>query len=734
MAMLVVGVATPALAAEADPVRLDVGLAAGADPATVVAGLGDGVRFEPVEGLDAIAVDVPADRVEAALATLGGDAGVRYAQRGGVVQGDAEITNSALNLSEVPQAWTWTTGSPDITVAVVDSGVTPNADLPADRLTAGYDFIDGDTDTTDDSGHGTLVANVVGADRDNNAGASGVCDQCRIMPVRVLTGPLASSATGTTADTAAGIVWAADHGAQIINVSLSTADASLLLKEAVEHAAGKGALVVASAGNAYTTEHRFPAAYEPAFAVGRYAVGPRNTESDRWVDVSGVGGMTVLDRTGQLRPLPGASASTAVVSGVAALALAMKPSASAGEVRDAIQRDAELRGTQTRYDPPVVNAAKVIYGFGGTDTVKPVVSATGFTENEPVAATGEQATPTVSDDHGIERVEYRFGDRVLATANWDNWWTNLKPPAGHNGPMPITVRAYDYAGNFGELTTVVQADTAPPTATFVSPVSNGVVPGGPGAVDVVLSSPDSDIEIIYSPYLNGTTFSWDAAAKVWRGKAGYTDGGFDDYRQIGVHIQDKAGNLSQLFQQVRVDSDPPAGGTITPSYGQRFRGNFTSTLSGVTDVGGVAKAELWANGKYMGVDTTAPYALTVRPATYSGNVMLTWRVTDRFGLWRNVPNRLVVADNRVPTVSITKAPKNKAKVRGTVKVYVKASDASGISRVELVVNGKVVSRDYKAGYVLSVNTKKQKTTMKVQVRAYDRVGNVKYTTTRTWRR
>ncbi|WP_268248034.1 Ig-like domain-containing protein [Actinoplanes lobatus] len=83
---------------------------------------------------------------------------------------------------------------------------------------------------------------------------------------------------------------------------------------------------------------------------------------------------------------------------------------------------------------------------------------------------------------------------------------------------------------------------------------------------------------------------------------------------------------------------------------------------------------------------------------------------------------------------MTKAPKNKAKIKGTTKVYVKASDGSGIARVELIANGKVVARDYTAGYLLGFDASKQKKTMKVQVRAYDKLGNVKYTSTRTWYR
>ncbi|MBG0560501.1 Ig-like domain-containing protein [Actinoplanes aureus] len=124
---------------------------------------------------------------------------------------------------------------------------------------------------------------------------------------------------------------------------------------------------------------------------------------------------------------------------------------------------------------------------------------------------------------------------------------------------------------------------------------------------------------------------------------------------------------------------------MTPAASARVRGTFTSTLGGVT-----------------------------------GNI--------------REYTRTAITHNQGPTVSITKAPRNKAKVKGTVKVYVKAADAAGVARVELVVNGKVVSKDVKAGYVLSVNTAKRKKRMKVQVRAYDKLGNVTYTTIRTWYR
>ncbi|MET8148361.1 S8 family serine peptidase [Actinoplanes sp. NPDC049668] len=726
-ALLGAGLAAPAAAAESDPVRLDVGIAAGTDPAAVLAVLdGSVVSSRPVPGLDALAVDVPADRADNALAALGRTAGVRYAERGSVIQADSDLLNDGLQAMEIPQAWTWTTGSPTVTVAVVDTGVSPTVDLGADRLVPGYDAVDGDTDTADGDGHGTLVAGIIAADPTNDTGISGVCGQCQVMPVRVMNGR-----EGTSADAAAGIAWAADHGAKVINASLSTASPSRLLQDAVEHAAARGSLVVASAGNVASTARRYPAAFESALAVGRVGMA-QNTATDRWVDVAAYGNFVALNPAGQRTWFFGTSGSTAAVAGVAALAFAMKPASSAQDVRTTIVRGADFFSTVPAHQAPILNAARVVYDLGGTDTTAPTVTKTGLTEDEPIGIRGEAMVPQTLDDHGVERVEVVVEGKVVSVINHPGSQVTLRPPAGFNGPLPVTVNAYDYAGNIGSATTVVQADTVVPTGTLISPAPNAVVHGD--TVDVTIVTPDNDLAYVVpesDPDLCGcSSLTRVAGTNQWKGKAQVNPA----TGEVGVALWDRAGNLTRVIHVVRIDNEPPAGGTIAPASGARVRGTFTSTLAGVSDLGGVAKTELWANGKYVGVDRSAPYALAVKTGSYSGKLTLTWKATDRWGQSRTLPVRTVTVDNAGPSVSITKAPKHKAKVKGTVKVYVKASDAAGVARVELLVNGKVVAKDTTAGYVLKVSTGKQKRTMKVQIRAYDRLGNVKYTSARTWYR
>ncbi|WP_433827907.1 S8 family serine peptidase [Actinoplanes sp. CA-015351] len=589
-------------------------------------------------------------------------------------------------------------------------------------MTEGYDFVGLDTDASDESGHGTLVANIIAGDRENNAGAAGVCGKCRIMPVRVLAGDGTAPAQGTTADVAAGVAWAADRGAQIINLSLSTTSNSLLLRDAVDHAAAKGALVVASAGNAYDTAHRYPAAFEPAFAVGRYAI-PRNTESDRWVDVAASTGQLAIGKDGVKKQLGGTSSATAVVAGVAALALAMKPSATATEVRNLIQRDAEVRSGMEAGSPPVVNAAKVVYDLGGTDAVPPVLSSAGVDPNQVLGSEGVWFNPVVADDHAIERIDLLYQGKVISRAVQSNWQFLFIPSANFAGAMPVTLKAYDYAGHTAELRTTLQVDTRAPRITIVSPVKHQVYRG---KVAVTVSSPDTDIAEIYGVH-KGERMIRVADTNQWKGLVtplGWT---------LELKATDKIGNSATVWQTVISDYEPPFGASVAPQTGTRVRGTFTADVS-ARDHHGVAKAELWANGKYIGADTRAPFELKVKTGTYNGNVKLVWKVSDVVGNVLTVPGGTVIADNKGPTVKITKAPKHKAKVKGTVVFVVKASDPSRIRKVELIVNGKVVAKDVESGYVLSVNTKNQKETMKVRVRAYDKLGNVSDTATRTWRR
>jgi len=166
----------------------------------------------------------------------------------------------------LPQAWGISVGSPGIVVAVVDTGVDAGHPDLAGKIVGGYDFINGDTDASDDEGHGTHVAGIAAATTNNSLGMAGVTWNAQLLAVKVLD----QNGVGPISVIASGIIWAADHEADIINLSLGAESSNQALLSAVTHAYNKGALLVAAAGNSYQEGNPviYPAALSHVVAVG----------------------------------------------------------------------------------------------------------------------------------------------------------------------------------------------------------------------------------------------------------------------------------------------------------------------------------------------------------------------------------------------------------------------------------------------------------------------------------
>ena len=193
---------------------------------------------------------------------------------------------------------------------------------------------------------------------------------------------------------------------------------------------------------------------------------------------------------------------------------------------------------------------------------------------------------------------------------------------------------------------------------------------------------------------------------------------------------DGLGNASSLTRKVTVDATGPAVTWISPRSGALLRGRSVPTSIRAVDAHPGTTALLGNNAS--GYHACKPVC-SAKALLFEGRQDIIWYVYDRFGN-PTVVRRTVTVDNTGPRLKVTKAPKNKAKVKGTVKVTASADDKYGVARVELLINGKVVAKDTKAAYKFSVNTKKYGKKLKVQVRAYDKAGNVTTSAVRTWHR
>jgi subtilisin family serine protease/flagellar hook assembly protein FlgD len=309
LATALAGPAAPAGAAQGAPppaagrgtpgartVRLAVTFSPGADADAVLATVrGDGATVaRRIPQLRVVSVEVPAvaaPRVAAALAHRPGvsDVSPVRTRSYAYVPDDTSYAASQPYLATVhaPAAWDVSKSDAGTLVAVVDSGVdVAHPDL-AGKVAASHNAVTGSTNVTDAVGHGTFAAGVAAAATDNGIGVAGAGFDARLIAVKV------ADAQGAVATDylAAGIVWAADHGADVINLSFGSATADSAEQAAVAYAIDAGALVVASAGNENTSAKSYPAAYPGVVAVGATTGSSRASFSNygSWVDLGAPG-------------------------------------------------------------------------------------------------------------------------------------------------------------------------------------------------------------------------------------------------------------------------------------------------------------------------------------------------------------------------------------------------------------------------------------------------------------
>jgi subtilisin family serine protease len=251
-----------------------------------------------------------------------------------------------------PLAWGITRGA-GIVVAVVDTGIAPAPDLEG-RLLAGWNVVEGTTDATDDNGHGTHVAGTIAENADNGLAEAGLAPEVSLLPVKVLD----ASGGGTDSDVAGGIVWAADHGARVLNLSLGGASSSRVLSDAVRYATTHGVLVVAAAGNE-SGAVGYPARIASVLGVGavdsslaRASFSNTGTGLDLVAPGVGIVQQTLGDTPGSFvdATYSGTSMATPFVTAAAALVLASKPKTTPASVLRLLERTAQDLGVAGRDD------------------------------------------------------------------------------------------------------------------------------------------------------------------------------------------------------------------------------------------------------------------------------------------------------------------------------------------------------------------------------------------------
>jgi subtilisin family serine protease len=272
-------------------------------------------------------------------------------QTGGTVDADVDA----------PEAWNLTSGY-EVTIAMIGTGVDlGHPDLDG-KIVPGYDFINGDSDPSDDNGRGTFQAGIAAAESNNGEGVAGVSWGARIMPLKAL----GSSGLGTIGSLSEAIVYAANLDAPVTCIGAAASSYSQTLRDAVYYAYGRGSLLVAP------TYYPYPAAFSHVLGVtaSDHNDGhPQWTAYGSYVDVAAPGEEIVSTFWRGTGSSYGASSSTraatAHVAGLAALVLSVHPDYFPDEVEQIIQENADdlgLPGWDDYYGYGRINAYRALSG------------------------------------------------------------------------------------------------------------------------------------------------------------------------------------------------------------------------------------------------------------------------------------------------------------------------------------------------------------------------------------
>ncbi|BCJ43430.1 hypothetical protein GCM10010168_42600 [Actinoplanes ianthinogenes] len=330
-----------------------------------------------------------------------------------------------------------------------------------------------------------------------------------------------------------------------------------------------------------------------------------------------------------------------------------------------------------------------------------------------------EITGVPADITKVEVLDGAFGP-VLATLTEAPWSYTWQATDGATQPC---FQAFDRVGNISSPCTGYIVDDEEPVITRVDATSmyttsrvdsgNGWVGGDTGLTPTI----DDESPITRTQWRvngelksTGSSFSW--AAKTIAAPTATVD----------LQVWDAAGNTASTSFPVNIDRTAPTM-VISPAERALVRGTSFVTSLRASDVHGVA---------YTQFGNQATTSSWVRSGA-DGPKTLTWLATDSLGNTAEA-RRTVIVDNTAPGLTVTKRPTNNTKLTKKTTLTAAASDRNGVAKVQLLVNGKVVATDYTAGYHFTLNPKRYGKKFTVQLRAYDKAGNVKYSTKRTYRR
>lgn len=546
---------------------------------------------------------------------------------------------------QTPSAWDLTTGV-GVVVAVVDTGVNhthpdltaniwanpgeiPNNGIDDDGNgyvddTRGWNFVSNNNAPNDGHSHGTHVSGIIAAVGNNNVGVIGVAPGSQIMAIK----GLGDDGSGYDADLAQGIVYAADNGADVINMSWGGTGDSPVIEEAVQYAHSLGVVLIAAAGNSGIDASLFlPAKYTSVVTVSAFnSVDALASFSNfgQKIDVAapGVGILSTVPG-GFYSSFNGTSMASPHVAGLAALILSRFPTLTNEQVRQALRRTADdvgpsgfdtqsghgrinaLKGVQAAFPPNLlVTSPQQFETVGGSVIVKGSVYGTAIASRQLFYGVGQ--TPSLFLPVGIPFTDL-VTDGPLGT--WDV--SSLS-----EGLYTLRLGVTDLAGLLSSYTvSPIRVDHTPPTFLSVTPTDGIALPATPTNISASATDAHGLSHIAF--YVNGSLVAVSSptvptnthnATFIWN--AGEAGGGA---HTLTLTAFDAAGNKASRDRNVTVvlDNVPPTVEITSPAPQSHVSGTVTIDASASDNVTIQNVSFRWDGGSPFAVATTPPYRATL---------------------------------------------------------------------------------------------------------------------------
>ncbi|HEV2202542.1 MAG TPA: S8 family serine peptidase [Bryobacteraceae bacterium] len=509
------------------PSRLLVGFKQGVPASQVDAVVGNlrGLSHEQIQGTNVHAVSLPTNADENAFSdAFKNRPEVEFVEFDEIVPPAAVIPNDPyyaagqtpyLSQLSVSSAWSTTTGSSSVVIAIIDSGVDGTHPDLASKMVAGWNIYGRNSDTSDVYGHGTEVAGTAAADTNNGIGVAGVCWQCLIMPVRI------TDKTGyaTYSNMASGISWAASHGARVANLSFE-ASTSSTVTAAAQTFVNAGGVVTIAAGN----EGIFVSSPSNAYALTVGAIMTNNalynwSNYGNIIDLVAPGCASTTTNGGGYGAACGTSVAAPLVAGVAGLLFSTNPSLTGQEVMSMLKQSADdlgAPGWDTTFGWGEVDAYGGVKmastgssGGGG----KPNVSITTPAPNTTVSGMVTTTASASSSSSTIASVAFLVDNGSLCTVTASPYTCGWNSGNYTNGRHNVSATARDSLGNSTTATVTVTVsngtDVTPPSVSITSPLPGTTVSK---SVTVTTSATDNVGVVSVDLYVDGARIATDTAA------------------------------------------------------------------------------------------------------------------------------------------------------------------------------------------------------------------------------